>query len=153
MTSPRRGEIHRVNLDATLGTEIARSRPALIISNDVGNQYSERVIVAPLTSQHTDRVYPFEEDARARIAEGQGYRLQWSRQAHAGRTCFLSYRNALGAPDRIEEDLDFLPPQRFLPSEVRHLWSPEASARVAAPVLSLPELCAFLDRMAPRGSH
>jgi mRNA interferase MazF len=60
MTFPRRGEIHRVNLDPTLGTEMAKSRPALIISNDVGNQYSERVIVAPLTSQHTDRVYPFE---------------------------------------------------------------------------------------------
>jgi mRNA interferase MazF len=68
MTFPRRGDIYRVNLDPTLGTEIAKSRPALIISNDVGNQYSERVIVAPLTSQHTDRVYPFE----VLIAAGEG---------------------------------------------------------------------------------
>ena len=54
-----------MNLDPTVGTEIAKSRPALIISNDIGNQYSgnqysPRVKVAPLTPQRTDRVYPFE---------------------------------------------------------------------------------------------
>jgi mRNA interferase MazF len=57
---PRRGEIYWVDLDPTVGTEIAKARPALIISNDVGNQYSPRLIVAPITSQHVDRVYPFE---------------------------------------------------------------------------------------------
>lgn len=38
ITFPRRGVIYRANLDPTLGTEIARSRPALIITSDVGNQ-------------------------------------------------------------------------------------------------------------------
>lgn len=57
---PRRGEIYWVNLDPTVGTEIAKTRPALIISNDIGNQYSARVIVAPLTSGGLDNVYPFE---------------------------------------------------------------------------------------------
>ena len=60
MNFPRRGELYWVNLDPTIGTEIAKTRPGLIISNDIGNQYSDRVIVAPITSQHTDRVYPFE---------------------------------------------------------------------------------------------
>jgi mRNA interferase MazF len=32
----------------------------LIISNDIGNQFSDRVIVAPLTSRGLSRVYPFE---------------------------------------------------------------------------------------------
>lgn len=57
---PKRGEIYRVSLDPTIGTEIAKTRPALIISNDIGNQFSERVTVAPLSSQHTEKVYPFE---------------------------------------------------------------------------------------------
>ena len=60
MKFPKRGEIYQVSLDPTIGTEIAKTRPALIISNDIGNQFSARVIVAPLTSQHTDKVYPFE---------------------------------------------------------------------------------------------
>ncbi|MGH2356155.1 MAG: type II toxin-antitoxin system PemK/MazF family toxin [Chloroflexota bacterium] len=57
---PQRGEIYWVNLDPTVGTEIAKTRPAVIISNDIGNQYSMRVIVAAVTSQGIDRVYPFE---------------------------------------------------------------------------------------------
>jgi mRNA interferase MazF len=68
MTFPRRGEIYWVGLDPVVGTEIARTRPALIISNDIGNQYAARVIVAPITSRHTDRVYPFEVAVQA--AEG-----------------------------------------------------------------------------------
>lgn len=57
---PRRGEIYWVNLDPTVGSEIRKTRPALIISNDVGNCYSALVIVAPVTSQGVARAYPFE---------------------------------------------------------------------------------------------
>ncbi|GAB4111939.1 MAG: type II toxin-antitoxin system PemK/MazF family toxin [Roseiflexaceae bacterium] len=60
MSFPRRGEIYWVNLDPTLGSEIAKTRPAVIISNNIGNQYADRVIVAPITSAKTERVYPFE---------------------------------------------------------------------------------------------
>ncbi len=60
MSFPRRGEVYWVNLDPTVGTEIAKTRPALIVSNDIGNQYSARVIVAPITSRGVDRAYPFE---------------------------------------------------------------------------------------------
>jgi mRNA interferase MazF len=49
-----------VDLDPTVGSEIAKTRPCLIISNDIGNQFSDRVIVAPLTSQGLSRIYPFE---------------------------------------------------------------------------------------------
>jgi mRNA interferase MazF len=58
--TPRRGEIYWVSLDPTVGSEIAKTRPALIISNDVGNQYAARVIVAPITSGGTSKIYPFE---------------------------------------------------------------------------------------------
>lgn len=60
MTVPRRGEIYWVNLDPTVGSEIAKTRPALIISNDIGNQYADRVIVAPISSGSVKKVYPFE---------------------------------------------------------------------------------------------
>jgi mRNA interferase MazF len=60
VTFPRRGEVYWVSLDPTVGTEIAKTRPALVISNDIGNQHSDRVIIAPLTSGGIGRVYPFE---------------------------------------------------------------------------------------------
>jgi len=60
VTYPHRGEIYWVRLDPTLGTEIAKTRPAVIISNDIGNQYSERVIVAPITTGDLSKVHPFE---------------------------------------------------------------------------------------------
>jgi mRNA interferase MazF len=56
----KRGEIYLVNLDPTIGSELSKTRPALIISNNVGNQYSERVIVAPITSKSIEKCYPFE---------------------------------------------------------------------------------------------
>lgn len=60
MTIPRRGDVYRVNLDPTVGTEIAKTRPAVVISNDVGNEHADRVILAPVTSSGLSRVYPFE---------------------------------------------------------------------------------------------
>lgn len=56
---PRRGDIYWVNLDPTIGTEINKKRPAMIISNDAANEFSKRVIVAPITSQAT-KIFPFE---------------------------------------------------------------------------------------------
>lgn len=46
----KRGEVYWVNLDPTVGTEIRKTRPALIISPDDLNSALPRVIVAPLTS-------------------------------------------------------------------------------------------------------
>jgi mRNA interferase MazF len=57
---PRGGDLYWVNLDPVIGTEIAKTQPAVIISNDIGNEFSARVIVAPLTTAGQDKVYPFE---------------------------------------------------------------------------------------------
>ena len=46
----KRGEVYWVNLDPTVGTEIRKTRPALIISPDDMNAALPRVIIAPLTS-------------------------------------------------------------------------------------------------------
>jgi mRNA interferase MazF len=56
---PRRGEVWLVNFDPTVGSEIQKTRPALIIQNDVGNRASSITIVAAITSTQK-RPYPFQ---------------------------------------------------------------------------------------------
>ena len=56
----KRSEIWLVNLDPTIGHEIKKTRPAVIIQNDLGNKYSDVTIVAPVTSKQLDKVYPVE---------------------------------------------------------------------------------------------
>lgn len=55
----KRGEIYWVNLDPTVGAEIKKRRPALVVSNDVNNQYSPLVTILPITSK-VAKAYPFE---------------------------------------------------------------------------------------------
>jgi mRNA interferase MazF len=60
MTVPMlRGEVWRVEFEPTIGTEIKKMRPAVIVSNDAANRNLPRVMAMPLTS-NTDRVYPGE---------------------------------------------------------------------------------------------
>lgn len=47
----KRGEVYWVELDPTLGTEIKKTRPALIVSPDDMNTALPRVIIAPITSK------------------------------------------------------------------------------------------------------
>ena len=47
---PRRGEVYLTALDPTIGREIKKTRPALVIQNDVSNRHSDITIVAPITS-------------------------------------------------------------------------------------------------------
>lgn len=57
--SPKRGDVYWVNLDPVMGTEIRKTRPAIIVSNDSCNRYGTRVVILPVTS-NTDSVYPGE---------------------------------------------------------------------------------------------
>lgn len=47
----KRGEVYWVNLDPTVGTEVRKTRPALVVSPDDMNAALPRVIIAPLTSK------------------------------------------------------------------------------------------------------
>lgn len=47
---PRRGEIYLTALDPTVGREIQKTRPALIVQNDISNRLSGVTLVAPITS-------------------------------------------------------------------------------------------------------
>jgi mRNA interferase MazF len=56
---PRRGEVWWVWFDPSVGGEIRKTRPALVLSNNAANAALNRVIVVPLTSQ-TAKLYPGE---------------------------------------------------------------------------------------------
>jgi len=56
----RRGEIYLVSFDPTVGREIKKTRPALIIQNDVGNRHSPLTIVAAITSTISSVPFPVE---------------------------------------------------------------------------------------------
>lgn len=55
----KRGEVWGINFDPSIGGEIQKQRPAVIVSNDVSNRFLDRVQVVPLTS-NVDRLYPSE---------------------------------------------------------------------------------------------
>ncbi len=60
LDTPKRGEIFLVNFDPTVGTEIKKTRPALILQNDISNTYSPITIVAAISTQFDDTLYPTE---------------------------------------------------------------------------------------------
>jgi mRNA interferase MazF len=55
----KRGDVWWVNFDPSVGGEIKKKRPAVIVSNDAANKHLNRVQVVPLTSQ-VDKLYPSE---------------------------------------------------------------------------------------------
>jgi len=62
-------EVYLVNLDPTLGSEIQKTRPCLVISPDEMNELIATVIIAPLTTK--GRNYPTRVDCLFEGKEGQ----------------------------------------------------------------------------------
>jgi mRNA interferase MazF len=57
---PRRGDIYLVGFDPTMGAEIKKARPALVIQNDIANRHSPITIVAAISSKFDEPPYPTE---------------------------------------------------------------------------------------------
>jgi mRNA interferase MazF len=65
----KRFDVHLVNLDPTVGSEIQKTRPCVVVSPDEMNQHIATVIVAPMTTK--ERPYPTRVPCRFQDKEGQ----------------------------------------------------------------------------------
>jgi hypothetical protein len=98
---------------------------------------------------------PKVETAVLQMGERQGYRVQVSRDAFAGRKIYLGYRSVLGQDDRIEVDLNYLFRLPLVEPEIQELWQPGELDRPKVRVVGLEELLvgkllALFDRGAVR---
>ena len=59
MKTPKRSEVWWVAFDPAVGGEVRKTRPAVVVSNDVANRALNRVVVVPLSTR-TERIYPGE---------------------------------------------------------------------------------------------
>ena len=66
--APKRGQVYLVSFDPTVGSEIKKTRPALVIQNDIANRHSPITIVAAITSKVDEKLYPTE----VLILKGEG---------------------------------------------------------------------------------
>ena len=74
MSFPHRGEIYLVEFDPTRGHEIKKTRPALVIQNDIGNRHSAITIVAAITSKLSPKPFPIEVTVEPSSANGLALR-------------------------------------------------------------------------------
>src|ERR1051326_6080691 len=58
-TTPRRGELYWVDFDPARGVEQKGKRPALVVQNNRGNEFSAYTLVAAISSAPLPRQYPF----------------------------------------------------------------------------------------------
>ncbi|MDT5122312.1 MAG: mRNA interferase MazF [Acidobacteriota bacterium] len=65
----KRFEVYLINLDPTIGSEIKKTRPCLIVSPDEMNRFIRTVIVAPMTTKGT--TYPTRVACKFRRKQGQ----------------------------------------------------------------------------------
>ena len=57
--SIRRGDVFLINFDPAVGSEAKKTRPAVVVSNDINNAHSPIISISPITS-NVSRVYSFE---------------------------------------------------------------------------------------------
>jgi mRNA interferase MazF len=95
-----RGEVYWVAFDPSVGEEIQKTRPAIVLSNNAANQVLNRIQVVPITSK-ADRLYPGEAFVEVR---GEKRKAMASQLATASKQRFGSRLDVLGSDDmaRVE---------------------------------------------------
>ena len=98
-----RGDVYWVNLDPTVGTEIKKTRPAVVVSNDACNRHGARIVVLPVTS-NVSSLYPGEAQVyiAKREARVLGDQLRSIDKARLGRKIGRLTREEL---DRVDDAL------------------------------------------------
>lgn len=97
-----RGDVYWVDLDPVQGSEAAKRRPCVIVSNDANNRAAATVTVVPVTS-NVQRIYPFEvdlEDLLDRPSKAQAHQVRT-----VSKTRFLGTAIAT-LPSHLAEELD-----------------------------------------------
>jgi mRNA interferase MazF len=108
----QRGDVFLVNLDPVVGSEVGKTRPAIVLQNEMANRTSPTVTVVPLSTK-IERVFPFQ----VLIPAGEGG-LTRDSKALCEQIRTLSTK-------RLLQHLGSLPPERL--EEIRtalerHLW-------------------------------
>lgn len=92
-----KGEIYWANLSPTIGSEISKTRPVLIVSNNINNQFAATVSILPITST-TAKIYPFE----VFLTQGEG-NLSNDSKAKANQIRTIDKQRIGGRIGRISE--------------------------------------------------
>ena len=103
MTVPmQRGEVWWVEFDPSIGTEIRKTRPAIIVSNDAANRNLSRVMAMPTTS-NVDYLYPGEAavTVAGQRSKGMADQTVADKQRHKSRLGVLSRAELTAVEDAI----------------------------------------------------
>ncbi len=121
----RRGEVWWVNFDPSVGGEIRKQRPAIIVSNDAANQHLNRVQVVPVT-RNTGRFFPSEASV---LVNGQPRKAMADQLTTVSKLRLSNQAGYLSAADmeqveqaikvqlgfgEIKRHQDAKPPQRYM---------------------------------------
>ena len=108
----QRGDVFLVNLDPVIGSEVGKTRPAVVLQNELANRTSPTVTVIPLSTK-VERVFPFQ----VLIPAGEGGLTRESK--------VLCEQIRTLSTRRLLQHLGSLPPERLeqiRTSLERHLW-------------------------------